>query len=90
MRDNMRDNPSHTFFQVLGGNIPDQLSLGGFRWLEVALFGVLLLGGLTIASTNWRLASTHRTVAHPSMCAMRLIPGVPFDGAVGRAIAFVS
>ena len=36
----MRDNPIHTFFQVLSGNIPDQLNLGGYRWFEV----VLLLG----------------------------------------------
>ena len=30
----MRDNPIHTFFQVLGGSIPDQLNLGGYRWFE--------------------------------------------------------
>ena len=36
----MRDNPIHTFFQVLGGNIPDQLNLGGFRWFEVVFYWV--------------------------------------------------
>lgn len=69
----MRGNPIHTFFQVLGGNIPDQLSIGGFRWLEVALFGVLLLGGLAIAYANWSLDSTQRTSVHLSICAMRLV-----------------
>jgi hypothetical protein len=38
----MPDNPIHTFFQVLRGNLPDQLSLGEFRWFEVALYWVLL------------------------------------------------
>jgi hypothetical protein len=57
----MRDNPIHTFFQVLGGNIPGQLSLGGFRWFEVVLYCVLLIGSLAIAYANWRLDSTQRT-----------------------------
>ena len=51
----MHDNPIHTFFQVLGGSIPDQLNLGGYRWFEVALYWVLLIGSLAIAYTNWRL-----------------------------------
>jgi len=56
----MHDNPIHTFLQVLGGNIPDQLSLGGFRWFEVVLYWVLLIGSLAIATTNWRLDPTQR------------------------------
>jgi hypothetical protein len=56
----MHDNPIHAFFQVLGGNIPDQLSLGGFRWLEVVLYWVLLIGSLAIATPNSRLESTQR------------------------------
>jgi len=69
----MRDNPIHTFFQVLGGNIPDQLSLGGFRWFEVMLYWVLLIGSLAVAYTNWRLDSTQRTGTHVSIYAMRLV-----------------
>jgi hypothetical protein len=69
----MHDNPIHTFFQVLGGNIPDQLSLGGFRWFEVAFYWVLLIGSLAIAYTNWRLDSTQRTGTHLSIYAMRLV-----------------
>ena len=38
----MHDNPIHTFFQILVGNLPDQLNLGGYRWFEVALYWVLL------------------------------------------------
>jgi hypothetical protein len=69
----MHDNPIHTFFQVLGGNIPDQLNLGAFRWFEVAFYWVLLIGSLTIAYTNWRLDSTQRTGTHLSIYAMRLV-----------------
>ena len=57
----MRDNPIHTFFQVLGGNIPDQLDLSGYRWFEVVLYWVLLIGSLAIAYTNWRMDATQRT-----------------------------
>jgi len=95
----MNDNPIHTFFQVLGGNIPDQLSLGGLRWFEVALYCVLLIGSLAVACTNWRLESTQRTGTHLSIYAMRLVSAgmryfgtlwtlpLPKDGAVARAIS---
>src|ERR1700733_13544131 len=69
----MRDNPIHAFFQVLGGNIPDQLSLGGYRWFEVALYWVLLVGSLAVAYTNWRMDATQRTGTHLSIYAMRLV-----------------
>jgi hypothetical protein len=69
----MRDNPIHTFFLVLGGNIPDQLALGGFRWFEVALYWVLLIGSLAIAVTNWRVDPTQRTGGHIATYAMRLV-----------------
>jgi hypothetical protein len=69
----MPDNPIHTFVQVLGGNLPDQLSLGGYRWFEVALYWVLLIGSLAVAYTNWRLDTTQRTGTHISIYAMRLV-----------------
>ena len=69
----MRDNPIHTFFQVLSGNIPDQLNLGGYRWFEVVFYWVLLIGSLAIAYTNWRMDATQRTGTHLSIYAMRLV-----------------
>jgi len=69
----VNDNPIHTFFQVLGGNIPDQLALGGYRWFEVALYWVLLIGSLAVAYTNWRLDASQRTGTHLSIYAMRLV-----------------
>ena len=69
----MRDNRIHTFFQVLSGNIPDQLNLGGYRWFEVVFYWVLLIGSLSIAYTNWRMDATQRTGTHLSIYAMRLV-----------------
>ena len=69
----MPDNPIHTFFQILGGTLPDQISAGGYRWFEVALYWVLLIGSLAIAYTNWRMDATQRTGTHVSIYAMRLV-----------------
>ncbi|HEX3402872.1 MAG TPA: TQO small subunit DoxD [Acetobacteraceae bacterium] len=69
----MPDNPIHTFFQILGGSIPDLLSLGGYRWFEVVLYWALLIGSLTIAYANWRMDETQRTGTHISIYAMRLV-----------------
>jgi uncharacterized membrane protein YphA (DoxX/SURF4 family) len=71
----MHDNPIHTFFQILAGNIPDQLHLGGYRWFEVALYWALLIGSLAIACTNWRMDATQRTGSHVSIYVMRLVSG---------------
>jgi len=69
----MRDNPVHTFFLFLSGQIPDQLSLGGLRWVTVAFYWVLLMVSLAIAVTNWRLDPAQRTGTHLSIFAMRLL-----------------
>jgi hypothetical protein len=69
----MHDNPIHTFFQILAGNLPDQLNLGGYRWLEVALYWLLLIGSLAVAYTNWRMDTTQRTGTHVSIYAMRVL-----------------
>jgi hypothetical protein len=70
----MHDNPIHTFFQVLGGNIPDQLNLGTFRWFEVAFYWVLLIGSLAIAYANWRLDTTQRTGMHRYLGTLWKLP----------------
>ena len=43
----MRDNPIHTFFQFLGGQIPDQVALGGLGWVTVVMYWALLLATAT-------------------------------------------
>jgi len=69
----MPDNPIHTFFQVLSGNIPDQLHLGDYRWIMVIFYWALLIGSLSIACANWLLDETQRTGKHISIYAMRLV-----------------
>ncbi len=69
----MHDNPIHTFLQILAGNLPDQLSLGAYRWFEVALFWALLTGSFAIAYVNWRVDASQRTGTHVSIYAMRLV-----------------
>lgn len=62
----MRDNPIHSFYQVMTGQIHDQLALGSSRWFTVAmgfavrftgtraaLFILTLLGGLYNDPTKW-------------------------------------
>ena len=39
----LRDNPIHSLFQVLTGQIHDQLALGGYDWLTVVMAWVLFL-----------------------------------------------
>ncbi len=69
----MRDNPLNDIALFLSGGIPDQLALGGYRWLTVALYWALLLGGLAIAATNWRRDPLQRTGYHAGLFVMRMV-----------------
>jgi hypothetical protein len=69
----MNDNPFHTFFQFLVGDIPDQLSLGTLRWFTVALYWLILVPSLIIAVYNWRRDPEQRTINHLSIFAMRMV-----------------
>ncbi len=68
----MRDNPFHTFYQFMTGQIPDQVALGGYRWLMVALYWALLAGAFAVAAWNWRRDPQQRTGYHIGMFATRL------------------
>ncbi len=69
----MRDNPIHTFFQFMIGQIPDQRSLGDLRWYTVVLYWLLLLGSLAIAAYNWQRDPQQRTGHHLGVYSMRLV-----------------
>jgi hypothetical protein len=69
----MRDNPIHSLFQVLTGQIHDQLALGGYAWLTVVLAWVLFFGGLAIAAYSFAKFPEQRTVRNVSVFAMRFI-----------------
>ena len=76
----MRDNPIHTFFEVLGGNIPDQLALGGYRWFEVAVYWVLLLGSLAVAQADRSLRGLGVEVRTGAKVTLVDHEGVEIDG----------
>jgi hypothetical protein len=69
----MQDNPIHTFFQFLVGDIPDQLSLGNLRWFTVALYWLILVPSIAIALYNWYRDPSQRTINHLCVCAMRMV-----------------
>jgi hypothetical protein len=70
---NMRDNPIHSFYQVMTGQIHDQLALGEARWLTVIFAWALLLGGLAVAGYVWRTVPAQRTAHNLAVFAMRFV-----------------
>lgn len=69
----MRDNPIHTFFLFMTGSIPDQLALGELRWLTVAFYWLVFLGGIAVAVLNWRRDPAQRTAHHLGVFALRFL-----------------
>lgn len=69
----MNDNPIHTFFQFMVGQIPDQISLGSLRWFTVVLYWALLLATLAVVAVNWRRDPSQRTANHVGIFGMRLV-----------------
>jgi len=67
----MRDNPIHSWYQVMTGQIHDQLALGEFRWVMVVLAWVLFFGGIGVAVTCWVTAPEQRTLKNLLTFAMR-------------------
>jgi hypothetical protein len=73
VRGSMRDNPFHSLYQVLTGQIHDQLALGANGWLTVVLAWLLFCGGIAIAVYLLAVDPTQRTAKHISVFAMRFI-----------------
>jgi len=69
----MRDNPIHSLFQVLTGQIHDQLALGGYDWLTVVLAWVLFFGGLGIAGYIWGKYPAQRSLNNLGLFGMRFV-----------------
>jgi hypothetical protein len=69
----MRDNPIHSLFQVLAGQIHDQMALGSLRWYAVAMAWVMFFGGLSIAIYNWSTDPEQRTARHLLVFLMRFL-----------------
>ncbi len=69
----MRDNPINSFFQVMTGQIHDQLALGDARWLTVILAWVMFFGGLAVAAYCWRSFPAQRSLHNLFVFAMRFL-----------------
>lgn len=71
----MRTDPFSDSVQFLIGNTPDHDSLGGARYLLVALYAALLLGSVVIAARTWSVDPAQRTGRHLLIWLFRLLIG---------------
>jgi hypothetical protein len=69
----MRDNPFHSLYQVMTGQIHDQLALGAYGWLTVVLAWALFWAGLAIAAYVLAIDPTQRNAKHIGVFVMRFI-----------------
>jgi hypothetical protein len=69
----MRDNSIHSLFQVLTGQIHDQMALGSFRWITVGMAWVMFFGGIAVAFYSWSKDPEQRTAHHLMVFLMRFL-----------------
>jgi hypothetical protein len=70
----MRDNPIHSLFQVLTGQIHDQLALGvPLRVFTVAMAWAFFCGGIAVAAYVWAKYPEQRTFRHLAIFLLRFI-----------------
>ncbi len=69
----MRDNSLHSLFQVLTGQIHDQLALGSLRWFTVAMAWCMFFGGIGVALYVWSRFPEQRTLRNLLVFGMRFI-----------------
>lgn len=81
----MRDNPIHSFFLFLGGQLGDQINAGSMRWVTVVIYWLLLIAGIAIAVVNWKRDPGQRTSSHLFLCALRfLAAGMWYTGSLWK------
>lgn len=69
-----RDNPLHSFYQVMTGRIHDQLALApDLRWVTVAMAWVMFWGGIAAAVLAWARLPEQRTARHFFVFLMRFV-----------------
>jgi uncharacterized membrane protein YphA (DoxX/SURF4 family) len=71
----MPRNPFTDIWQFLTGATSDQLNLGSWRYLLMALFLALVAASVTIAVRNWREDPTQRTGTHLGTWIARVLIG---------------
>jgi uncharacterized membrane protein YphA (DoxX/SURF4 family) len=81
----MRTDPFTDSLQFLLGQQPDQLALGLFGWVFLALFWALLAGSVALAAINWRADPAQRSAAHAWTWIARTMMGAMwFQGALWK------
>jgi hypothetical protein len=81
----MRTDPFTDTWMFLIGQQPDQLALGIFGWVLLALFWALLIGSAAIAAINWRADPGQRSVANLWTWVARTMMGAMwFQGALWK------
>ncbi|HYZ31541.1 MAG TPA: hypothetical protein VE684_04565 [Crenalkalicoccus sp.] len=81
----MRTNPFYDTWLFLIGQQPDQLALGPWRWLVVALFLGLLAASAWIARENWRRDPAQRNAADVTIWLFRVLMGAMwFQGSLWK------
>jgi hypothetical protein len=81
----MRTDPFTDTWMFLIGQQPDQLALGLFGWVLLALFWALLIGSAAIAVVNWRADPGQRSVANLWTWVARTMMGAMwFQGALWK------
>ena len=71
----MEKNPLTDAWQFFTATTGDYLSLGGWRYLLLALFWALLIASLVIAARNWQEDPQQRTVRHLGTWFVRVLIG---------------
>jgi uncharacterized membrane protein YphA (DoxX/SURF4 family) len=81
----MRTDPFSDTWQFLIGQQPDQLALGIFGYVLLALFWALLIGSAVIAVVNWRADPAQRSAANLWTWVARTMMGAMwFQGALWK------
>ena len=81
----MRTDPFTDSLRFLIGDTPDHDSLGPAKYLLVALYAALLLGGIVVAARNWSRDPAQRTARNVWVWLMRTLVGTMwFQGSLWK------
>lgn len=81
----MRDNPIHSFFLFMTGQLGDQIAAGGMRWVTVVYFWLLAAVSIAVVVINWQRDPSQRTANNVAICALRFLgAGMWFVGSLWK------
>jgi uncharacterized membrane protein YphA (DoxX/SURF4 family) len=71
----MPENPISDIWQFLTATTSDYLDLGGWRFVILALFWILIIASIVVAFLNWKEDPSQRTCRHVSIYIVRVLIG---------------